>query len=119
MLIATFSNTSAKEFKNRIEKGINQKIAENPTNVFIKSQKVALQKADISTISYFCIKLVRENFQVLDIQQDFVIAQGVQAQVLNEKDVDMAMEYSYTLKNFKTFISFSIANAVITVIAII
>ena len=47
MLIVTFSNASAAEFKKRIEKGINEKIKENPTNNYIKMQKVALQKADI------------------------------------------------------------------------
>ena len=71
MLIVTFSNASAAEFKKRIEKGINEKIKENPTNNYIKMQKVALQKADISTIHAFCIKLVRENFQSLDISPDF------------------------------------------------
>ena len=54
LLIVTFSNASAKEFKNRMEKGINEAIKENPENSYIKSQKVALQKADISTIHSDC-----------------------------------------------------------------
>ena len=39
LLIVTFSNASAKEFKNRIEKGINEAIRNNPENAYIKSQK--------------------------------------------------------------------------------
>ena len=73
LLIVTFSNASAKEFKNRIEKGINEAIRKNPENAYIKSQKVLLQKADISTIHSFCIKLTRGNFEALDIPPDFTI----------------------------------------------
>ena len=106
MLIVTFSNASAAEFKKRIEKGINEKIKENPSDSFIKMQKVALQKADISTIHAFCIKLVREHFQSLDISPDFTICDDVQSSLLHAKAIDMAMNYGYTLDSFKELVSF-------------
>ena len=106
MLIVTFSNASAAEFKKRIEKGINEKIKENPSDSFIKMQKVALQKADISTIHAFCIKLVRENFQSLDISPDFTICDDAQSSLLHSKAIDMAMNYGYTLDSFKELVSF-------------
>ena len=106
MLIVTFSNASAAEFKKRIEKGINEKIKENPTNNYIKMQKVALQKADISTIHAFCIKLVRENFQSLDISPDFTICDDVQANLLHEKAIAQAMNYGYSRPEFKELVSF-------------
>ena len=106
MLIVTFSNASAAEFKKRIEKGINEKIKENPTNNYIKMQKMALQKADISTIHAFCIKLVKENFQGLDISPDFTICDDVQASLLHEKAITQAMNYGYSLPEFKELVSF-------------
>ena len=106
MLIVTFSNASAAEFKKRIEKGINEKIRENPTNNYIKMQKVALQKADISTIHAFCIKLVRENFQSLDISPDFTICDEAQGNLLHDKAIDMAMNWGYTQPLFKELVSF-------------
>ena len=93
LLIVTFSNASAKEFKNRIEKGINNAIKLNPENAYIKSQKIALQNADISTIHSFCIKLTRENFQALDISADFTICDDAKALLIHQKAVDAAMEY--------------------------
>ncbi|MEG1781614.1 MAG: UvrD-helicase domain-containing protein [Oscillospiraceae bacterium] len=106
LLIATFSNASAREFKNRIERGISQKIRENPQNNFIKKQKIALQKADISTIHAFCIKLVRENFQQLDLSLNFSICDEAQSALLHEKAIERAMSYGYTLPNFKKLVSF-------------
>ncbi len=105
LLIVTFSNASAKEFKNRIEKGINKAIKQNPDNSYIKAQKVALQKADISTIHSFCIKLARENFEALDIAPDFVICDEAQSFDIHEQAIDAAMEYGYQNKDFCQYVS--------------
>ena len=106
MLIVTFSNASAAEFKRRIEKGINEKIIENPQNTYIKAQKIALQKADISTIHSFCIKLTRENFQSLDISPDFTICDEAQGDDLHEKAINAAVSHGYENEDFKTMVSF-------------
>lgn len=106
MVMTTFSNASAAEFKNRIEKGINEKIRENPHNSYIRMQKVALQKANISTIHSFCIKLVRENFQSLDISPDFTICDDAQSDALHSLAIDRRMNYGYSLPDFKTLVSF-------------
>ena len=105
LLIVTFSNASAKEFKNRIEKGINEAIRNNPENAYIKSQKIALQKADISTIHSFCIKLARENFEALDIAPDFTICDDAKSLLIHSKAIDAAMEYGYTLPDFANFVT--------------
>lgn len=105
LLIVTFSNASAKEFKNRIEKGINEAIRNNPENAYIKSQKIALQKADISTIHSFCIKLARENFEALDIAPDFTICDDAKSLLIHSKAIDAAMEYGYTLPDFSNFVT--------------
>jgi len=106
ILIVTFSNASAAEFKKRIEQGINAKIREKPNNHYIKMQKVALQKADISTIHSFCIKLVRDNFQSLDISPDFTICDDAQSMALHTLAINRAMEYGYTLPDFNKLVSF-------------
>ena len=105
-LIVTFSNASAAEFKKRIEKGINERIKQFPQNNYIKSQKVALQKADISTIHAFCIKLVRENFESLDISADFTICDEALAASLHREAIEKAMNYGYELEDFRQLVSF-------------
>lgn len=105
LLIVTFSNASAKEFKNRIEKGINEAIKENPNNAYIKSQKIALQKADISTIHSFCIKLARENFEALDIAPDFTICDDAKSLLIHRRAIDEAMEYGYTIPDFADYVT--------------
>lgn len=105
LLIVTFSNASAKEFKNRIEKGLNDAVKKDPSNSYIKSQKIALQKADISTIHSFCIKLARENFQILGIPSDFTICDETKSFLIHQKAIDSAMEYGYSIDAFKKFAS--------------
>lgn len=69
-MIVTFSNASAAEFKKRIDDSLSRLMAQNPDSAYLSRQRVKLQNADISTIDAFCIKLARENFQILDISPD-------------------------------------------------
>ncbi len=105
-LIATFSNEAAKEFKNRIEKAINQRIKQEPKNLFYKTQKASLQKADIQTIHSFCIKLVRENFQSLGINADFTICDDAKSSEIHALAIEQAMIFAYSKEDFKDFVSF-------------
>ena len=91
LLIATFSNASAKEFKNKIEKGLNKAIKNDPLNAYINNQKVLLQKADISTIHAFCIKLVRETFHALNIPLDFSISLDAISFVIHDRSLVLAL----------------------------
>ena len=62
-----------------------------------------LQKADISTIHAFCIKLVRENFEALNIPLDFTICDDAKSMVIHQKAIDLAMEYGYTIESFAKY----------------
>ncbi len=105
-LIATFSNDSAREFRHRIEEAIKDLIKKNPHNKTLKKQRLALQKADISTIHSFCMKLSRENFEVLDIRADFTIADDAKAFNMHSLAIEQAMLYGYNNPIFSQFVSF-------------
>lgn len=73
LLIVTFTNAAAAEMRSRIEKRLDEECSNNPHNTALYMQKYLLSSAKICTIDSFCIDLVRENFEVLDISPDFTM----------------------------------------------
>ena len=106
LLIVTFSNASAAEFKKRIDDSLSRLMAQNPDNAYLSRQRVKLQNADISTIDAFCIKLARENFQILDISPDAGICDDIRTEQIHRQAIDRAMNYGYGLENFSGLVSF-------------
>ena len=88
LLIVTFTNAAAAEMRTRIEKRLDEEIRKNPKDSGLLMQKHLLNSAKICTIDSFCIDLVRENFDKLDISPDFVITDGNSL-----KEIDRAVIY--------------------------
>ena len=74
MLIVTFTRAAAAELKAKIAKALTNALAENPGNKRLANQLLLLGSADISTIDSFFQKIVRENFEQLEIPANFRIA---------------------------------------------
>ncbi len=87
LLIVTFTNAAAAEMRSRIEKRINEVCLDNPNDPALMEQKHLLGNAKICTIDSFCIDLVRENFDKLDILPDFKISDNVSLDEINQKVV--------------------------------
>ncbi|MBE6780629.1 MAG: helicase-exonuclease AddAB subunit AddA [Ruminococcaceae bacterium] len=87
LLIVTFTNAAAAEMRARIEKRINEVCLDNPNNPALMEQKHLLGNAKICTIDSFCIDLVRENFDKLDILPDFKISDNVSLEEINQNVV--------------------------------
>ncbi len=87
LLIVTFTNAAAAEMRSRIEKRINEVCLERPNDPSLMEQKHLLGNAKICTIDSFCIDLVRENFDKLNISPDFKISDDVSLNEINQKIV--------------------------------
>ncbi len=87
LLIVTFTNAAAAEMRSRIEKRINEVCLDNPNDPALMEQKHLLGNAKICTIDSFCIDLVRENFDKLDILPDFKISDNVSLDEINQNVV--------------------------------
>lgn len=85
LLIVTFTNAAAAEMRSRIEKRLEEEISKNPHDASLLVQKHLLSGAKICTIDSFCIDLVRENFDKLNITPDFKISDGSQLKTADEK----------------------------------
>lgn len=82
LLVVTFTNAAAAEMRDRISAKLSSLSGEPEYEKIVEKQMVLIDKANISTIDSFCIKLVRENFNLLGISPDFRIADESEIKLL-------------------------------------
>lgn len=99
LLVVTFTNAAAAEMKSRIEKRLNEEKAKNPSNLRINEQILLMQSASITTIDSFCISLIKENFDRLNLPPDFKIASDETVTALNNKILSEIYEREVAVSN--------------------
>ena len=82
LLVTTFTDAAAKKMKQEIADEIKKRLISDTSNAHLARQLVLLGRADICTIDAFCMKIVRANFHLLDIDPDFKIADSNEAELL-------------------------------------
>lgn len=102
MLVVTFTKAAASEMKERISKRLSEMIADEPTNAYLKRQKMYLPNAQISTMDSFCSKLVKENFEKADISPDFTMMSDIEHDILKREVVNEVLEGIYNLPESET-----------------
>lgn len=95
LLIVTFSNAAAAEMKQRIGARLSQLERASPGDLQLQRQLALLHSAQISTVHAFCLNLIRENFQKLDISPDFSIADEQELDILRADCLREAVEEMY------------------------
>lgn len=99
ILVVTFTNASALELKQRLQKRLKKELKENEKkSSFIKRQLRLLNNSDISTIHAFCLKLIRQNFDVLNLDPNFVICDESKKTILQTKAISLVLEEEYKKK---------------------
>ena len=102
MLVVTFTKAAASEMKERISKRLSEMITDEPTNAYLKRQKMYLPNAQISTMDSFCSKLVKENFEKADISPDFTMMSDIEHDILKREVVNEVLEGIYNLPESET-----------------
>ncbi len=104
LLVVTFTNAAAEELKLRIQKRLSEESDKQPQNRWIKRQILMLPSAKIGTIDSFCIDLVRENFEALEISPDFKILDNSSLSAIYATAADKLTKKYYELGD-KDFLS--------------
>ena len=73
LLVMTFTNAAAAEMRERIAAAIEQKLKEEPENEHLQMQSTLVHHAQITTIDSFCLHVIREHFNLLDLDPAFRI----------------------------------------------
>lgn len=95
LLVVTFTNLSAREMKHRVEARIQQAAIEDPSNQHLKNQRTKIHQAQISTLHSFCLRLIQQHYDVLDIDPNFRTASEVENVLLLEEVIDDVFEAHY------------------------
>ena len=73
LLVMTFTNAAAAEMRERVAAAIEKKLEEEPDNGHLQIQATLVQQAQITTIDSFCLNVIRNHFDALDLDPAFRI----------------------------------------------
>lgn len=71
LMVVTFTNAAAGEMKERILAAIENELRKDCNNIHLQKQMAYIHNAKITTLHSFCLNLVREHFNLLDIDPGF------------------------------------------------
>ena len=74
LLIVTFTKAAAREMRDRISKAIEKKLMDDPSDENLQKQSVLVRTAHITTIDSFCLNIVKNYFNEIDLNPGFRIA---------------------------------------------
>ena len=95
MLVVTFTRAAAAELKSRIAQALSDALARDPGNSRLSKQLFLLGSAQISTIDSFFQKIVRANFDSLDLPASFRIASDSEIAPLSVEILDSVLADFY------------------------
>ena len=71
LLVMTFTKSAAAEMRERIGTAIEKRLAEHPDDAHLQMQSAMIHHAQITTIDSFCLSVIREHFNLLDLDPAF------------------------------------------------
>ena len=96
ILVVTFTKAAAGEMLERISKSLDDLIKKNPTDKFLKRQKMFLPSANICTIDSFSNSIVKDNCQLLDVSPDFTMLDKNELNLLEKDIINEILEEVYS-----------------------
>lgn len=106
-LVVTFTNAAAAQMRDKIRGKLQKALSKDPSNPHLCRQQLLVNRADICTIDSFCLKLVKENFNMLDIDSSFTLGDAGVMEMIKSEVMDRLFEELYDSgdKDFKVLIS--------------
>ncbi|SDY90714.1 DNA helicase/exodeoxyribonuclease V, subunit A [Evansella caseinilytica] len=103
LLIVTFTNAAAAEMKNRIGEAIEKELKNNPSSLHLRRQLLLLNRANISTLHAFCMKVIRQYYYEVQVDPNFRILDDTEGELIREEIVDELFEEEYGKENNQAF----------------
>jgi len=94
-LVVTFTEKAAQEMKARIRAALEKKIAESGEDTPLRRQLDLLERAQISTIHAFCLRILRRFFHQVDLDPSFRVLDTGEADLLKQDAIDEVFEEMY------------------------
>ena len=104
-LVMTFTNAAAAEMKERISLELEERLAKDPENHYLRKQIRKIKQADISTIHSFCNHLIRTHYNELAIDPSFRIGEEGELFLLRQQAMEQLLEEAYASER-ESFVRF-------------
>lgn len=95
LLIVTFTNAAAAEMRERIHNALMERIEEEPENEHLQKQLVLLMNAQITTIHSFCLYLLKNHFERVDMDPSFRMGDEGEMKLMKNDVLDELLEEYY------------------------
>lgn len=95
LLVMTFTNAAAAEMRERIGKGVEEKLRECPGDEHLWLQSALIPQAQITTIDSFCLNIIRNHFNSLDIDPSFRMGDEGELSLLRSDILGEMLEACY------------------------
>ena len=92
MVISTFTNDAAAQLKTKLSKAIDDELAKDPSNKELAEQRIRLEDANISTISSFCLDILRRNSAAAGLQPGFSVLDESEAKLIFARSMTAVLE---------------------------
>lgn len=106
LLVMTFTRAAAAEMKERIGAALEKRLEESPGDENLERQSTLLNHARITTIDSFCLSLLREHFNELDLDPGFRTGDEGELMLLQADVMKELLEDCYE-KGEERFLRFS------------
>ena len=95
LLVMTFTNAAAAEMRERISQAIDRLLLLDPENLHLQMQATLARHAQITTIDSFCLSLIRNHFDSLELDPSFRIGDEGELTLLRQDVMQEMLEDYY------------------------
>ncbi|MBU9719929.1 MULTISPECIES: helicase-exonuclease AddAB subunit AddA [Bacillaceae] len=103
LLVVTFTNAAAAEMRNRIGEAIEKELKSNPSSMHLRKQLSLLNRANISTLHSFCMKVIRQFYYEVQVDPKFRLLDATEGELIREEIIDDLFEEEYGKDNNEVF----------------
>lgn len=94
-LVVTFTKAAAAQMRDKIAAKIEAELEKQPDNQHLIKQMTLVNRADITTIDSFCLRIVKENFSLLDIDSTINIGDNGMMELIKADVLEELFEEKY------------------------
>lgn len=95
ILVLTFTEKAAEEMKSRIRDALEKRVRTEPGDQWLLRQAALVEKAQISTIHSFCLRILRRYFYRIDLDPSFRVIDSNEAELVRQDALEDLMEDMY------------------------
>lgn len=95
LLVMTFTKAAADEMRERVLLAVDEKLKEDPENGHLQMQAAMIPYARITTIDSFCLGIIREHYNQLDIDPAFRVGDEGELLLLRGSVMEHLLEDYY------------------------